>query len=298
MYREIPAYIFVKKYMAEFFMKDLMSPDNLPSWLTLKNVLTLVFLVAMFFVGRAIAYAASLSSSASVVTAQAENWGLGFGEAGTTPTGNVSAEKLEEYDAYYVGDTSEKVIYLTFDAGFENGNTEPILDALKKHNAKGTFFVVGHYLETAPELIKRMVEEEHTVANHTYNHPDMSKISNKESFEKEMQDVEALYKEITGEEMTKFYRPPQGKYSISNLEMAKAMGYKTFFWSLAYVDWYQDDQPTHEEAYSKLLKRIHPGAIVLLHSTSQTNGEIMDELLTKWEEMGYSFGTLEELVAE
>ena len=113
-----------------------------------------------------------------------------------------------------------------------------------------------------------------------------------------MQDVEDLYKEITGEEMTKFYRPPQGKYSISNLEMAKAMGYKTFFWSLAYVDWYQDDQPTHEEAYSKLLKRIHPGAIVLLHSTSQTNGEIMDELLTKWEEMGYTFGTLEELVAE
>ena len=279
-------------------MKDLMSPDTLPSWLTLKNVLTLVFLVAMFFVGRAIAYAASLSSSASVVTAQAENWGLGFGEAGTTPTGNVSVEKLEEYDAYYVGDTSEKVIYLTFDAGFENGNTEPILDALKKHNAKGTFFVVGHYLETAPELIKRMVEEGHTVANHTYNHPDMSKISNKESFEKEMQDVEDLYKEITGEEMTKFYRPPQGKYSISNLEMAKAMGYKTFFWSLAYVDWYQDDQPTHEEAYSKLLKRIHPGAIVLLHSTSQTNGEIMDELLTKWEEMGYTFGTLEELVAE
>ena len=160
-------------------MKDLMSPDTLPSWLTLKNVLTLVFLVAMFFVGRAIAYAASLSSSASVVTAQAENWGLGFGEAGTTPTGNVSVEKLEEYDAYYVGDTSEKVIYLTFDAGFENGNTEPILDALKKHNAKGTFFVVGHYLETAPELIKRMVEEGHTVANHTYNHPDMSKISNK-----------------------------------------------------------------------------------------------------------------------
>ena len=279
-------------------MKDLMSPDTLPSWLTLKNVLTLVFLVAMFFVGRAIAYAASLSSSASVVTAQAENWGLGFGEAGTTPTGNVSVEKLEEYDAYYVGDTSEKVIYLTFDAGFENGNTEPILDALKKHNAKGTFFVVGHYLETAPELIKRMVEEGHTVANHTYNHPDMSKISNKESFEKEMQDVEDLYKEITGEEMTKFYRPPQGKYSISNLEMAKAMGYKTFFWSLAYVDWYQDDQPTHEEAYSKLLKRIHPGAIVLLHSTSQTNGEIMDEMLTKWEEMGYTFGTLEELVAE
>ncbi len=279
-------------------MKDFINPDTLPSWLTLKNVLTLVFLLAMFFVGRAIAYVVQVATPTAGVVAQAENWGLGFGEAGTTPTGNVSAEKLKEYDTYYVGDTTEKVIYLTFDAGFENGNTEPILDALKKHNAKGTFFIVGHYLETAPELIKRMVEEGHTVANHTYNHPDMSKISDKESFAKEMQDVEALYKEITGEEMTKYYRPPQGKYSTSNLEMAKELGYKTFFWSLAYVDWYQDDQPTHDEAYDKLLTRIHPGAIVLLHSTSQTNGEIMDELLTKWEEMGYTFGTLEELVAE
>ena len=222
--------------------------------------------------------------------------GTCFGEEGSAPTGNVSSEELADYNAYYVADTTDKVIYLTFDAGFENGNTEPILDALKKHNAKGTFFVVGHYLETAPELIKRMVEEGHCVGNHTYNHPDMSKISNKESFTKEMQDVETLYEEITGEKMTKFYRPPQGKFSTSNLEMAKELGYHTFFWSLAYVDWYQDDQPTHEAAYDKLLPRIHPGAIVLLHSTSQTNAEIMDELLTKWEEMGYTFGTLEDLV--
>ena len=167
------------------------------------------------------------------------------------------------------------------------------------HTGKGFLdadFCTGHYLDTAPDLVKRMVEEGHCVGNHTYNHPDMSKISDMESFAKEMQDVEALYKEITGEEMTRYYRPPQGKYSTTNLEMAKELGYHTFFWSLAYVDWYQDDQPTHEEAYSKLLTRIHPGAIVLLHSTSKTNGEIMDELLTKWEEMGYTFGTLDELV--
>ncbi|MBQ6695824.1 MAG: delta-lactam-biosynthetic de-N-acetylase [Lachnospiraceae bacterium] len=253
----------------------------------------------MFFLGRAIAVAVDSSGvPVSAVAAQAENWGLGFGAEGTTPTGNVSAKELEKYNAYYVGDTKEKVIYLTFDAGFENGNTEPILDALKKHDAKATFFVVGHYLETAPDLIKRMVEEGHTVGNHTYHHPDMSKISDKASFAKEMQDVEALYQEITGEDMKLYYRPPQGKYSKANLEMAKELGYHTFFWSLAYVDWYQDDQPTHEEAYSKLLKRIHPGAIVLLHSTSQTNGEIMDELLTKWEEMGYTFGTLDELVGK
>lgn len=278
-------------------MKNLMSGENLPAWLTLKNVLTIIFLLAMFFLGRAIAYAVGAATPTSGAVAQAENWGLGFGQEGTQPTGNVSAEKLKEYNAYYVGDAGEKVIYLTFDAGYENGNTEPILDALKKHNAKGTFFVVGHYLETAPDLVKRMVEEGHCVGNHTYHHPDMSKISDKESFAKEMQDVEALYKEVTGQEMTRYYRPPQGKYSTTNLEMAKELGYHTFFWSLAYVDWYQDDQPTHEEAYSKLLTRVHPGAIVLLHSTSQTNGEIMDELLTKWEEMGYTFGTLDELVA-
>ena len=227
---------------------------------------------------------------------QVQNWGLGFGASGTQPSGNVSADKLKEYDAYYVGDTEDKVIYLTFDAGFENGNTEPILDALKKHNAQGTFFVVGHYLETAPDLIKRMVEEGHVVANHTYSHPDMSAISDKAAFMKELQDVEILYKEITGEEMLKYYRPPQGKFSLENLQMAKELGYQTFFWSLAYVDWYQNDQPTHEQAFDKLIPRIHPGAIVLLHNTSQTNGEIIDELLTRWEEMGYRFGTLEELL--
>jgi peptidoglycan-N-acetylmuramic acid deacetylase len=95
--------------------------------------------------------------------------------------------------------------------------------------------------------------------------------------------------------MPMYYRPPQGKYSVENLEMAKELGYSTFFWSLAYVDWNVDDQPTHEEAFNKLTKRVHPGAVVLLHVTSKTNGEILDELLTKWEDMGYTFGTLDEL---
>lgn len=224
-----------------------------------------------------------------------ENWGLGFGAEGTRPTGNVSATELKKYDAYYVEETEEKVIYLTFDCGYENGNTAPILDALKKHNAPATFFVVGHYLDSAPDMVKRMVEEGHTVGNHTYHHPDMSKISDKASFQKEMDDVKNLYKEVTGQELSMYYRPPQGKYSTSNLTMAKELGYKTFFWSLAYVDWNVDAQPSHEEALKKLTSRIHPGAIVLLHSTSKTNGEIMDEILCKWEEMGYTFGRLEEL---
>lgn len=264
----------------------------------LQAALTVLFLLAMFFLGRAVGAATHPAVETQAVAESPENWGLGFGAEGTQPTGNVSAAELAKYNAYYVGSDQEKVIYLTFDAGYENGNTEPILDALKKHNATATFFVVGHYLESAPELIKRMVEEGHTVGNHTYHHPDMSSISDKAAFAKEMDDVAALYQEITGQEMTLYYRPPQGKYSRENLQMAQEMGYTTFFWSLAYVDWYQDQQPTHEEAFQKLTSRIHPGAIVLLHSTSQTNGEIMDELLTKWEEMGYSFRPLSELVEQ
>ena len=125
----------------------------------------------------------------------------------------------------------------------------------------------------------------------------MAKISGKDAFEKELSDLEALFEQTTGQPMTKFYRPPQGKYSEANLQMAKDMGYSTFFWSLAYVDWYENDQPSKEEAFEKLLGRIHPGAIVLLHSTSKTNGEILDELLTKWEEMGYRFDSLDHLTA-
>ena len=229
---------------------------------------------------------------------QADNWGLGFGAEGTQPTGNVTADELKKYSAWYVGDKSKNVIYLTFDCGYENGNTEPILDALKKHNAKATFFVVGHFLESAPDIVKRMEAEGHAVGNHTYHHPDMSSISDMTSFQKEMDDVASLYQTVTGKEMIKYYRPPQGKYSTKNLEMAKELGYHTFFWSLAYVDWNVDDQPTKEEAFDKLLTRIHPGAIVLLHSTSKTNGEILDELLTKWEEMGYTFAPLSELIEE
>ncbi|MGN0351952.1 MAG: delta-lactam-biosynthetic de-N-acetylase [Roseburia sp.] len=255
----------------------------------------LAFLVT-FLSGRGAASVAEECVATFSLQEEVQNWGLGFGAEGTQPTGTASAEELKKYDAYYIGDAEKKVLYLTFDCGYENGNTEAILDALKKHNVTGTFFVVGHFLETAPEIVKRMVEEGHIVGNHTYHHPDMSAISDVASFQKEMEDVENLFKEITGKEMVSFYRPPQGKYSTQNLEMAKELGYHTFFWSLAYVDWNVDAQPTKEEAFSKLLTRVHPGAIVLLHSTSSTNAQILDELLTKWEEMGYTFAPLSDLV--
>ena len=171
------------------------------------------------------------------------------------------------------------------------------MEALAKHNVKAAFFVVGNYIEQNPDLVRRMLREGHIVGNHTYHHYDMSKLLDEAAFNQELTSLETLYRETTGEDMPRYYRPPQGIYSECNLEMAQKLGYRTVFWSLAYVDWYQDNQPTDEQAFSKLLPRIHPGAIVLLHSTSQTNARILDTLLSKWEEMGYSFGTLDELFA-
>lgn len=284
--------------MKTIYVKDILQKVSDAGQNHWKRVVpTVLFLCAMFFLGRSAAEMVGdmrMTNAAAIM--ESENWGLGFGKEGQKPTGNASASELKKFDTYFCAEGDEKVIYLTFDCGYENGNTEKIMDALKKHNATGAFFVVGNFLETAPEIVKRMAEEGHLVGNHTYHHPDMSKISDKTSFGKEMEDVEKLYQEITGEEMVKLYRPPQGKFNMENLKMAKEMGYHTFFWSLAYVDWYQDDQPTPDEAYAKLLPRIHPGAIVLLHSTSSTNGQIMDELLTKWEEMGYTFGSLNDFL--
>ncbi len=223
------------------------------------------------------------------------SWGLSFQTQGQPPQGNANQSALQKFDAAYIGSTAEKKLYLTFDAGYENGCTAKILEVLKKHNVKAAFFLVGNYMEKNADLVRQMVREGHTVGNHTMHHPDMSKISDFEAFQKELQDLEKLYTDITGEQMPKYYRPPQGNYSEENLKMAQRLGYKTVFWSLAYVDWKNDDQPSKEYAFSKLIPRTHNGAVVLLHSTSETNAQILDDLLTTWEDMGYTFGTVDEL---
>lgn len=261
--------------------------------ISLRLFAILLFFCASFCIGRFTAQMKEQLRPSAITCSSEGNWGLSFQTDGEPPIANASMEELAKFNAYYAQNTTEKVLYLTFDAGFENGNTPIILDALKKHSAPATFFVVGTYIESNPDLIKRMEKEGHIVGNHTYHHPDMTKLSSLSAFEKELKDVENAYTNVTGKEMTKFYRPPQGKYNENNLQMAKELGYHTFFWSLAYVDWQENNQPTKEEAFDRLLTRVHPGAIVLLHSTSKTNGEILDELLTKWEEMGYQFKSLD-----
>lgn len=261
--------------------------------ISLRKAAVIVLFTAAFFAGR---LAARLNGEGKSSPASAEgNWGLSFQQEGEKPVGNATCEELAQYDAWYAQDTQEKIIRLTFDCGYENGNTPAILAALKKHGVHATFFVVGNFVKDNPELVRQMLAEGHTVGNHTMHHPDMTKLSDMESFAKEIRDLEAAFADATGQELSHFYRPPQGRYSKSNLKMAQQLGYQTFFWSLAYVDWYEDRQPTREEAFEKLLGRIHPGAIVLLHNTSSTNAAILDELLTRWEEMGYTFGTLGDL---
>ena len=226
---------------------------------------------------------------------QTGSWGLSFRQEGAPPIGNAGQDQLRRYDAAYLGDTTQKVLYLTFDAGYENGCTEQILDTLKAHRVSATFFLVGNYIERNADLVRRMVEEGHLVGNHTLHHYDMSRIGNTQTFRKELQGLEDLFRETTGQELPKYYRPPQGIYSEENLTMAKELGYRTVFWSLAYVDWKNDDQPDPDASLSKLLRRTHNGAVVLLHSTSRTNAKILDALLTGWEKAGYRFGTLPEL---
>ena len=224
-------------------------------------------------------------------------WGLSFHTEGQPPSGPAGAKLLAQYDSAYVGNTDEKVLYLTFDAGYENGYTERILDTLKRHEVPAAFFLVGDYLERNADLVRRMVQEGHIVGNHTASHPDMSKLKDLTAFQAELAGVETLFQQITGKELPKFYRPPQGIYSQENLEMAKKLGYKTVFWSLAYADWDNSKQPGREYAMNKLLGRTHKGAVVLLHATSKTNAEILDELLTKWKAAGYRFAPVSELFA-
>ena len=256
-----------------------------------KRDLVILFLAVV--IAAAVAVSVFLSSSL-----ETGSWGLSFREEGAPPIGNAGKDQLKQYDAAYRGNPGKKVLYLTFDAGYENGCTEKILDILKDQQVKAAFFLVGNYMEKNADLVRRMAAEGHIVGNHTMHHYDMSKLTAKEAFSKELTDLENLYKEVTGAPMAKYYRPPQGIYSEENLKMAKELGYRTVFWSLAYVDWNNDSQPTAEAAMSKLLPRTHPGAVVLLHSTSRTNAQILEKLIAAWKAEGYEFGTLGDLFAE
>ena len=210
---------------------------------------------------------------------------------------------VEEYGGYHVDkrhgdDCTDKVVYLTFDAGYENGNVAKILDVMKEQRVSGAFFVLGNLIEKNPDLIRRMDEEGHIVCNHTDKHRDMSKCFSKSEFETELRALEEKYYRCTGKEMKKYYRPPEGRFSLENMNFAHELGYKTIFWSFAYADWDNNKQMSPEDAKKKILANIHNGAIILLHPTSATNANILGEIIVELKSQGYRFGTLDELTGQ
>lgn len=196
---------------------------------------------------------------------------------------------LSRYDAFYYDEHPRgKVMYLTFDCGYENGYTEQMLDVLKKHKAPAAFFVTGHYIKDSARIVKRMKKEGHVVGNHTCNHPSMPAKSNEE-LTREIVELEKYMKQYTGYEMDKVFRPPSGEYSERTLQLTRDLGYKTCFWSMAYLDYDVNNQPGKEYVTEHFKQYHHNGAIALIHNVSSSNAEALDEVLTNLEKEGYTF---------
>ena len=234
----------------------------------------------------------------SFFTASAKNigWGIPKGENHQQPwPGQEYDDIVRNNDAFYIAPADQMDLYLTFDCGYENGNTPLILDVLKKYDVPAIFFVTGHFMEQNPELVQRMVDDGHIIGNHTYHHPDLTKVS-KEKFNEELTLIENKYTEITGKEMVRFLRPPEGHFNQQVLDWSKERGYYNLFWSLAYMDWHVNQQRGWQYAYDQILARIHPGAIILMHSISKDNAECLDRLIPKLREEGYEFRSVQYLL--
>ncbi|RSK53652.1 delta-lactam-biosynthetic de-N-acetylase [Bacillus canaveralius] len=254
---------------------------------SLKTLLILILLPLMF------------QNSAAAETANSPiHWGIKRA-ANEIPAeaGKPLDQLLERYDAFYKGDPRKKDIYLTFDNGYENGYTGQILDVLKKENVPAAFFITGHYLKTAPDLVKRMSDEGHTIGNHSWHHPDLTKVSD-ERLKEELETVRSATAALTGKKQMIYLRPPRGIFSERTLALAKQEGYTHVFWSLAYIDWQTDRQKGADYAYSNIMKQIHPGAVLLLHTVSKDNTDALESVIRDLKKRGYTFKSLDDLRME
>ncbi len=224
------------------------------------------------------------------------HWGFKKGRNGRqADAGRMFEVILEDHGAVYKGDKNTKDLYLTFDNGYENGYTAKILDVLKKEQVPAAFFITGHYLESAPELVVRMANEGHIIGNHSWHHPDMTQISD-EKIKKELEMVRAETERITGKKHMSYLRPPRGIFSERTMAVAKEAGYTHVFWSLAFVDWNTDQQKGAQYAYDKIMTQAHPGAVLLLHTVSKDNADALGKVIRDLKEQGYQFKNLDELM--
>ncbi|MHA7964622.1 delta-lactam-biosynthetic de-N-acetylase [Paenibacillus sp. CAU 1782] len=203
---------------------------------------------------------------------------------------------LNKHDSLFLGNTERKDLYLTFDNGYENGLTPAILDVLKAKKVPAAFFVTGHYVKDQPQLLKRMVDEGHIVGNHSWSHPDMSQLSEGQ-ITSELERVDEQVQHITGQKKMQYLRPPRGIFNERVLSASRKLGYRSVFWSIAYKDWDVNAQRGAGFAFEQVMKQLHPGAIMLLHSVSRDNAEALGSIIDKAREQGYTFRSLDELVA-
>jgi peptidoglycan-N-acetylmuramic acid deacetylase len=203
-------------------------------------------------------------------------------------------EILVKHEAIFLGDTTKKELYLTFDNGYENGYTAQILDTLKEKKVPATFFVTGHYVKDQPELLKRMVKEGHLIGNHSWSHPDMTQIPNNR-IKEELEQVKEEVTRVTGQKEVSFLRPPRGIFSERTLAVSKELGYTNVFWSLAYKDWDTKAQRGWKYAYDRFMSQLHPGAVILLHSVSKDNAEALGKIIDDVRKQGYEFKSLEQI---
>jgi peptidoglycan-N-acetylmuramic acid deacetylase len=212
-----------------------------------------------------------------------------------------SATLLEKYKGYGFGDTSKKVIYLTFDEGYENGYTASILDTLKANNIHATFFVTKPFVTGSfkgvpdSDLLKRISNEGHIIGNHSVQHKSMPTFTSEAAFNAELIGVEDAVNNIPGCKMSKYFRPPEGTFSELSLYYTQKLGYKSMFFSLAYKDYDVENQPDPESSKAALLKNTRDGTICLLHAVSKTNATILDSLIKEWKNRGYEFKTLDDI---
>jgi peptidoglycan-N-acetylmuramic acid deacetylase len=229
------------------------------------------------------------------VAASGYGWGYSRNNNHEIPDIGKYKTMLDAYGSYYVDDSGEKNVYLTFDNGYEQGYTADILQVLKKHGVPATFFVTGHYVKSESDLVKRMVDEGHIIGNHSYHHPDFS-IMTRASIKKELEDLEAAVAKVSDQKDMKYLRPPRGMFSKKTLKWANELGYIHVFWSLAFKDWETNKQKGWKYAYEQTMKQIHPGAIILLHTVSSDNAQALDKIIKELKKQGYTFKSLDDLV--
>jgi peptidoglycan-N-acetylmuramic acid deacetylase len=246
----------------------------------------LIFATAIFL-------SVALSNSAFAISNKPVHWGFNKGKnEEQADAGKEYDELLKKYNAFYKGNPYDKVLYLTFDNGYENGYTAKILNVLKKEKVPAIFFVTGHYLKSEPELVRRMVKEGHIIGNHSWNHPDMTQISD-QKIRDELNRVKDETARITDQKEMHYLRPPRGILSERTMEIANQEGYTHVLWSLAFVDWKTNQQKGSQYAYDRIMTQVHPGAIILLHTVSKDNANALEKVIKDLKARGYQFKSLD-----